>query len=306
MATFYTLEQIKTRVFGIGSKASKINWLKAECGMSDSQANEIWRNLWSRDDAPERPSRPREARALRFTIGVEIEAINIDRDRIRRSIEADGIPTRDDYYSYNHNDSRDTYKFMSDSSLNGHNPCEIVSPILRTTTTLKTVCKHINAAGGTANSSCGLHVHVGAESMSPAAIRRIVINYGRIEAAIDSFMPASRRGNCRWAASMATPATRLLTMSNPTMSDIQYACNHDRYYKVNVMAYNRHKTIEFRQHSGTTNYAKIENWIKFVTALCDYSIRHEELLPVITNINDLPFLNATQKAYYSARRDALR
>ena len=30
----------------------------------------------------------------------------------------------------------------------------------------------------------------------------------------------------------------------------------NRYHKVNLEAYSRHKTVEFRQHSGTTNFTK--------------------------------------------------
>ncbi len=46
-----------------------------------------------------------------------------------------------------------------------------------------------------------------------------------------------------------------------------------RYYKVNLRSYQRHGTIEFRQHSGTVNFVKICNWVRFLSAFIDESIR---------------------------------
>ena len=41
----------------------------------------------------------------------------------------------------------------------------------------------------------------------------------------------------------------------------------NRYKTVNVCAYGRHGTIEFRQHQGTTNADKILNWLAFCEAM---------------------------------------
>ena len=45
----------------------------------------------------------------------------------------------------------------------------------------------------------------------------------------------------------------------------------NRYHKINTQAFARHRTIEFRQHSGTFEAAKIENWILFLHNLVDFS-----------------------------------
>lgn len=78
-----------------------------------------------------------------------------------------------------------------------------------------------------------------------------------------------------------------------------------RYRKVNAYAFLRHKTIEFRQHSGTVEYEKIMHWVKFVAALVQYSYNneiHEEIIWV----ENIPFLKGREQDYYVARRDALR
>jgi hypothetical protein len=38
----------------------------------------------------------------------------------------------------------------------------------------------------------------------------------------------------------------------------------DRYYKLNMTAFWRHRTIEFRQHSGTVDADKAINWIRLL------------------------------------------
>lgn len=49
-----------------------------------------------------------------------------------------------------------------------------------------------------------------------------------------------------------------------------YICT--RYAKVNLESYVRHNTIEFRQHSGTTDAEKITNWVVFMVGFVEESI----------------------------------
>ena len=77
----------------------------------------------------------------------------------------------------------------------------------------------------------------------------------------------------------------------------------DRYFKVNAVAYDRHRTIEFRQHQGTTDYEKISKWVMFLAKLVEYSFKNE--CPTCTTIEEIPFLNDEEKAYFTARRAAL-
>lgn len=46
-----------------------------------------------------------------------------------------------------------------------------------------------------------------------------------------------------------------------------------RYYKVNANSFSVHNTVEFRQHSGTIEIERMENWIRFLDALVKYSER---------------------------------
>ena len=243
------------------------------------------------------------AQTLRFTMGVEIECFNINKHAIIETLKAQRVKAIET--GYNHTDYKDTYKLGYDSSINGNNTCEVVSPILNNLNSLKKVCKVINEAGAQVNRSCGLHVHFGAENFTIAQWSRIIRNYAALESIIDSFMPMSRRGSNNVYCKSVERAARYLE-SNPAydMHDIRDAFCSDRYYKVNVMAYSSHKTIEFRHHSGTTDFVKIESWINFLRSLLEYSINNETIISA-SSIDEIPFLTAAQKRYFNERKETL-
>ena len=166
-------------------------------------------------------------------------------------------------------------------------------------------CETINAAGAQVNKSCGLHVHFGAKDFTIAQWVRIIRNYAAIESVIDSFMPVSRRANNNcYCKSIEMPAQRIAQNRISDMYDIRDAFCNNRYYKLNVMSFSNHKTIEFRQHSGTTDFTKIENWINFLRAFLEYSLNNESIISA-SSIDELPFLTAAQKSYYNNRKSEL-
>ncbi|KAA3846594.1 amidoligase enzyme, partial [Bacteroides ovatus] len=79
--------------------------------------------------------------------------------------------------------------------------------------------------------------------------------------------------------------------------------NNDRYHKVNFEAYSRHRTVEFRQHSGTTNFTKMENWIRFLNGLITFAKRSS--LPSRMTLEELPFLDGKQKLFFKLRTKKL-
>ena len=237
----------------------------------------------------------------KLTFGVEIECYNVIRQDLIENATANGLQIRSE--GYNHADNSHYYKIVSDSSLQGVNTNEVVSPILKGKKglqSLETLCASLSAIDARVNRSCGLHVHIGAERMSDEHYCRLVRNYQKIEKAVDSFMPTSRRANnSRWCHSLEGIDFSACTTKNA----IARAMNYDRYYKVNAIAYDRHKTIEFRQHSGTTDYEKISNWVMFLARLVEYSFKHE--ITTCESIEELPFLKESEKEYFINRRAAL-
>jgi len=303
-------DEVRAIVLNRGTRAAKIEKMVNDLKITRCEAQMFYAQL-----APEmglttpRPAAaatPRGAR--RFTIGVEIECFGIDKERVRAAVEVRGLKVR--VTGYNHDDSRDAYKLGSDGSISGAGACEVVSPVLRKLDSLKTVCEVINEAGARVNRSCGLHVHFGARGFTDEQWRRIILNYAAIEGLIDSFMPESRRAdNNRYCHTMryAARSLRECWQVPGGLYGLRDILNYidSRYYKVNVMAFRTHGTIEFRQHSGTTDFEKIRAWVEFLGGLVGWSLDHEETLAA-ESVDDLPFITKRLKAFYKKRERELR
>jgi hypothetical protein len=208
---------------------------------------------------------------LPFTrrFGVEIEAYNVNRTTLVNALRDAGINVAAEHYNHT---TRPNWKVVSDGSLSGTDAFEIVSPVLQGQAgldELQTVCRVLKQQHAYINRTCGLHIHFDAENFGLTQTKNLLFNYSRYEAIIDSFMPNSRRANnngyCRSLAS------QLATIEAGTSIDQIANRINSRYFKVNMQAYLRHKTIEFRQHSGTIEFDKISTWVLFLHNLTEFS-----------------------------------
>lgn len=172
------------------------------------------------------------------------------------------------------------WRVVSDGSVAGG--CEVVSPILLGNDgldILRRVVRVLKAAGASVNNSCGFHVHVDARDLEGIEIINAVSRYARHESEIDSFMAPRRRGDrSEWCHTMEPVARKLLAEGacTPT-AGLQYLVS-GRYFKLNVHAFVRHGTLEFRQHAGTMNINKMVNWIIFAVTFVENSRMTPEFL----------------------------
>ncbi len=205
--------------------------------------------------------------------GIEIEAYNCSRERLARELREAGIEVVVE--GYNHT----------------------TRPHWRE---LEKVCWVLDLCDVKVNESCGLHVHIDAAGFSMATWRNLALSYKHLEPIIDRFMPASRRDNryCRGLGHVSDEMIR----SARTVDELKGRIG-DRYHKVNLEAYSRHKTVEFRQHSGTTNFTKMRNWVLFLHKLVTFATQGQ--VPVATALRDIPFLDGEQKLYYKLRTKKL-
>lgn len=246
---------------------------------------------------------PRVRDVFEYKWGVELETYNVDRRVLEQIIRQRGINI--EYQGYNHVDSNTVYKMVSDCSISGVNPIECVSPVLNGNrdgfASVKGITALLNEVGAKVNKSTGFHVHISAAGMNGEWFANVFKNYQRLECLIDTFMPQSRRANVNcYCRSMQN-----LDLRNcHSVEDVRYAMSYNRYFKVNCEAYDRHRTIEFRQHSGTVDYSKIENWVKFCAALVGWS-KDNVLDRDLTSIDEIPFLSKAQKDFYKNRQSAL-
>ena len=141
----------------------------------------------------------------------------------------------------------------NDGSIEGEYSFEVKSPPICGEGGLhqvRDVCSMIVGSGGAVNSSCGLHIHHEMTDLQDKFRKKMFYLYRRAEPQIDRLMPWSRRENRNGFCQ---------SMLNRSFGS--YWDYHDRGYKVNLFAYERHGTIEFRHHSGTLRHDRVVNWI---------------------------------------------
>lgn len=213
---------------------------------------------------------------LSQTFGVEFEcflpegedmraAARAVQSRLSRPVAVEG---------YNH-ETRPHWKIVTDGSLGSYERgMEVVSPVLVGEAGLaeaETVAKALTDFGCTVNKRCGFHVHVGAAVEPGAAVpgkffRNVAQLYATFESVLDGIMPVSRRLQnnqyCRSLAGAAAAIARAGTFEEVVNAYAGVRFGHEaRFYKLNLNAYRRHRTIEFRQHSGTLDSMKASRWI---------------------------------------------
>lgn len=298
-------ETIKSIVNGKGSKAMKTAAL-IKLGIRAHEMPIIFSTFAM-------PVAPRVSRIFNRTFGLEIEC-----DCNYHIVRSDSVNFQ--YMGYTHEVMRDVFKFVTDSSVEGAHAIECVSPVLSGNdghAKVKACVKALKDAGGRVNNSCGLHVHIGAGDLTSEQYANVFANYMFLENVIDTFMARSRRGNnCHWCKTLKGRGVE----NAHNMSDIyncfgatfygegnfphRYERGCQRYFKVNCLSWIKYKTIEFRQHGGSLNATKINNWVKFLVKLVEWS-KDNRLSAYVNSIDEIPFLTATEKRYFGGRVNEL-
>lgn len=233
--------------------------------------------------------------------GVEIEAYNCSRERLADELREAGISVAVE--GYNHN-TRNHWKLVTDSSLSGNNTFELVSPILEGENGLRElekVCWVLDLCDVKVNDSCGLHVHMDAADFTINTWKNLALSYKNLENVINAFMPNSRRNNY-YCKGLGNISDRMILEAN-TINELQTVFGNDRYRKVNLQAYSRHRTVEFRQHGGSTNFTKMSNWILFLGRMITFA--QQAKVEAGTTLQNLPFLTGDQKTYFKLRTKKL-
>lgn len=163
-------------------------------------------------------------------------------------------------------------------------PLEIVSPVLRGEYGLrqiKKVCDALNELKIQTDESCGLHIHWSTADYTGRDMINLLKLYGKYEKILDFiFHPSRREDRCEFAHSLLregsiawlyrlqggfyTHAYQISKEFEATQTtDNTTSQPSARHHKVNICAYNKHRTVEFRQSEGTFDFEKIKNWIIF-------------------------------------------
>lgn len=135
------------------------------------------------------------------------------------------------------------------SEENGHELCVLI-PESKLETIIERVCSVLNdQLDASVNKTCGLHVHLDMRRRKASAAYKRLVNSQEV---LRSLVPYSRRKNdfCK---------------PNTTSSLVEALTNGARYWVINPQSLKKHKTLEVRLHSGTTDATKIINWVKLLS-----------------------------------------
>lgn len=209
--------------------------------------------------------------------GIEIELVGTTIRRVVDAFREANVALAIDA-NWHHVNIPNAWDIHSDGSLSSGG-FEVVSPILDGEAGLeevRKVARLLVLAGARVDGTCGFHVHVDARDLTVDHIVNVAARYNHFASEIARFMPTSRRES-RWCRNLSDVCTsaQISTMLNRGTEAFH---NLDRYRTVNLAAYARHGSIEFRQHNGTVNAEKMENWIRFCTEFVEAS--NIEPLPI--------------------------
>lgn len=266
------------------------------------------------------------------TFGVEIECYVPYSDcdtlqNLAQAITDAGVKCFNQQYT--HQFKMGQWKIVPDGSLRQATPegmtsCEVVSYPLTDEDNgyeqIKTVCKVLKAFGAKVNKACGLHVHVGFHK--PACnrvkpVKSLLSFYSNNEKFFDAMMPESRRGNENFFCKSLNFATSRITQDEhngraeyrqKAIASIYNNYFGGRYFKINVAAYVKYGTMEFRQNAGTVEDYKIINWIKVCRGLCKKAYKEAGTSYETSSDFDAffetlkPYVDAEALAYMNNRR----
>lgn len=221
---------------------------------------------------------------MSLTFGVEIECLmpsgtNVSYQTVAERITEAGVYCSFAGYTHGRNSQ---WKIVTDASVSGpgYYGMEVVSPILSADDfdQIDKVCAVLSSLRAQVNRTCGLHIHVGTSGVSLDALKRLAVLYGEVEPLIDNLMPPSRRASMNAYAQTLTALVRRQNevKAARAASELANLVSAGRYGKVNFAS--RHPTIEFRQHSGTIDPAKIRHWARFCAKLVETAQREEVLM----------------------------
>ena len=228
--------------------------------------------------------------------GIELEMhVQGGQYAVANALQEEGIDACSMSWGQHTNGSNSNWHVTTDGSLGSYSTgVEVVSPILKGDDGLKQiekVCKALEKVDARINKSCGFHVHVEARGMlnDTAWAKTLVMMYSKYEHVLDAFQPKSRKSNnaqyCQkvgknenikeWAKTIKDCDKDVRSFWREHFNGYSQGPN-GKYHKLNFAPLWKQGTVEFRHHSGTTEFAKISAWVKTVVALVDNADRNKE------------------------------
>lgn len=141
----------------------------------------------------------------------------------------------------------------------GFEACEFVSPVFKGVEGARQLLADITkikAMGARVNSSCGIHIHVGADRTDRELMERLTTLIANFETAIFASTGTKNRERGRWCNGLRRhgEASRAIAQASSY-----------RYHVVNLGS--AKPTVEFRAFSASLNPHKIVSWVSMALAI---------------------------------------
>ena len=224
---------------------------------------------------------------IEFKVARNLSITDVERQmntrKVLNSCGADNYVRREDW----NKTVKTWWKIVPDGSCEW----ELVSPILQGKEGINQARLLIDTLqsieGVSVDVSCGVHVHVGSQDATPRKVANLLKYWAKNEGVVDSVLAPSRRNNRRWSKSLVDnrlggQAPNLNHLQhyakkiddivdgggtiNDLWNDVAY---EDRYKSINLEAYIKYRTLEFRGHGASIDSEKITNWVIILTSLVD-------------------------------------
>lgn len=169
---------------------------------------------------------------------------------------------------------QDGFEVVEDGSLNSGRGEEYRSGILEGDRGLELIFKQCNALNRNqykVDNSCGFHCHVDAHDLTELQLLNITSFIVAFEPFIYSFFSKRRQtGSYSQPLPLDFNGLREEKTKGAMRFKKEYLEGVNRYRGFNLQSVAKHGTIEFRYHSGTTNYEKVHQWINLCLRIVEY------------------------------------
>lgn len=209
------------------------------------------------------------------TFGIELECFHPTQDhhtsatKIIAAIRALGYRAKASQYTgrdYDH------WQVKPDGSVEPYGKSlELVAPTLPGTEEsfeqVRKVVAYLSSNGYDVNRSCGYHVHIATQDLTPAEQAAVAYRYHLLRNDINAVLPPSRHNGNYCGALNNHAVEKVKQALNGTTAVWTHG---ERRVAVNLEHATKDRSsrrIEFRQHSGTLNIGKILGWYRL---LCDF------------------------------------
>lgn len=252
-------------------------------------------------------------------IGVEIEFFGATREAVAEKIKEKGLKIKVEGWS-NRKSFKGEWKLTTDASVTSTGTeagrgLELVSPPLtidEMERQLKLVCEALNEVNAQVDRTCGVHVHHEIDDLALEDIKNIYRIYKKHNTVIDEFMPKSRRADSiynRYCGGLTELDMQRVERAE-SIAELGYG---ERYRTLNFQSYVKYGTIEFRQHSGTTDFEKIFNWVLITQMMVTAAKKKKTIRPLAPSANptmafnkEIGIYNTVQGVWVRDRKKALK